>query len=336
MKLADLESSEKLIYDLYLELRKRINAWAAITRQTAQARMGYVGQHLTSVVTGFPGGKSGARGHDLILPNGEFAEIKTCYRVDQLGRCNSCNARIAGIERECPECGSTDIKRNDDSKWLIGIRNDKEFAHIIEPKAYYLVLFEFVDLQSPDSIRSSIWELNPKLPGFAYCMIDYRLNIQARSTSKAPFNLWPYELKFCLMRPMLIYQSIISVPNDSIRTKVFPGRDQPQLHSLKSLAEYSRAQNLTPKKIKFLAELLGVAGKLPEKTKLASLKFIQEHITNQKEIPAKVADKTATALYLHDIQPHIASLPEPLKGRIADLLANEQHLIQEHVFNDGR
>jgi len=58
-KLGDLESSEKLIYDLYIDLRKRVNSWAAITGQTAQARMGYVGQHLVSVVTDYRGGKSG-------------------------------------------------------------------------------------------------------------------------------------------------------------------------------------------------------------------------------------------------------------------------------------
>ena len=321
IRLGDLQSSEKLISDLYIYLRKRINTWAAITHQTAQARMGYVGQHLTSVVTGFPGGKSGARGHDLVLPNNEYAEIKTCYRVDQLGRCNSCNVRIASIERECSECGSKDIKRNDDSKWLIGIRHDEEFAQILEPKAYYLVLFDFVDLQSPDAIRSSIWEVNPKLPGFAYCMVDYRLNIQARSESKASFNLWPYQLKFCLMRPTLIYRSTISTVSDSISTEIFPGRDQAQLHSLDSLDEYSRSQNLTPDKIKFLSKLLDITDELPERRKLDSLKFIQEHITNEEIAPAVAADKVATALYLQDIKTRIAELPEPLKGRITALSA---------------
>ena len=319
IRLGDLRSSEKLIFDLYIDLRKRINTWAAITQQTAQARMGYVGQHLTSVVTGFPGGKSGARGHDLVLPNNEYAEIKTCYRVDQLGRCKSCDARIASIERECPECGSKDIKRNDDSKWLIGIRHDEEFAQILEPKAYYLVLFDFVDLQSPDAIRSSIWKVDPKLPGFAYCMVDYRLNIQANSRSKAPFNLWPYQLKFCLMRPTLIYQSTISTVNDSISTDIFPGRDRAQLYSLDPLGEYSGSQNLTLDKIKLLSKLFHITGELPEKAKRDSLRFIQRHITNEKITPTVVADKVATALYLQDIKNHIAELPEPLKGRITAL-----------------
>ena len=60
-----VETSERLIDELYIDLRRRINNWASITKQTAQARMGYVGQHLVSIVTGYPGGKSGARGKDL-------------------------------------------------------------------------------------------------------------------------------------------------------------------------------------------------------------------------------------------------------------------------------
>ena len=85
-KMGTLEASEQLIQDLYIDLRKRVNLWASITHQTAQARMGYVGQHLVSVVTGHLGGRSGARGKDLLLSNDEYAEIKTCYRVDQLGK----------------------------------------------------------------------------------------------------------------------------------------------------------------------------------------------------------------------------------------------------------
>ena len=103
IRLGDVRSSEKLLGDLYIDLRIRVNMWAAVTQQTSQARMGCVGQHLTSVATGFPGGKSGARGRDLVLPNGEYAEIKTCYRVDQLGQCkrlrrSHCQHR-AGVSR---------------------------------------------------------------------------------------------------------------------------------------------------------------------------------------------------------------------------------------------
>src|SRR2546421_12920922 len=82
-ELGTVAASEAILTDLYINLRRAIAQWAAVTQQTPQARMGYIGQHLTSVVTGFPGGRSGARGKDLLLPDDKYAEIKTCYRVDQ-------------------------------------------------------------------------------------------------------------------------------------------------------------------------------------------------------------------------------------------------------------
>ena len=46
-----LKNSEQLLEDLYLNLRQKLLKWAHITSQTPQARMGYVGQHLTSIVS---------------------------------------------------------------------------------------------------------------------------------------------------------------------------------------------------------------------------------------------------------------------------------------------
>lgn len=159
-RLGDVGSSEALIRELYIDLRRRINAWAAITKQTAQARMGYVGQHLVSIATGHPGGRSGARGKDLVISDTEYGEIKTCYRVDQLGACQSCGAVVASIEFECSGCGSENVLRKDDSKWLISIRTADEYDRILEPKHYYLVLFEFVDITKPETIRASIWQVS--------------------------------------------------------------------------------------------------------------------------------------------------------------------------------
>ena len=141
--LGTIEASEALIKDLYIDLRAKVNAWSKITQQTPQARMGYVGQHLVSVVTGYPGGKSGARGYDLVIDDERHGEIKTCYRVDQLGSCNACGAVVSSLETECAVCSSTSINRKDDSKWLIAIRNNDEFAKLLDSYRYYFVLFEF-------------------------------------------------------------------------------------------------------------------------------------------------------------------------------------------------
>lgn len=311
--LGNVEASEQLIHDLYIDLRKKANLWSSITHQTAQARMGYVGQHLVSVATGFPGGRSGARGKDLILPDKEFAEIKTCYRVDQLGRCNNCQAVVSSIEEVCPDCESADIKRNDDSKWLIGIRHDAEFASILDPKYYYLVLFDFTDLAVPDTVRSSIWRVDSTAPGFSYCMIDYYANIRAASASKAPFNLWPFSFKFDLMRPTLIYRSFV-LKDDVIETEIFPGRDAEVIHTLQQLSEYARLPNLTRDKILAFGKSIGTKIKSVD-NKRNALEELQKFV-DQTGIPQPVlVDKLAEAFYLPNLVSHIPGLPRRIGER---------------------
>ncbi len=317
-RLGTVEASEQLIQELYIELKRKVNDWAAVTHQTSQARMGYVGQHLVSVVTGYPGGRSGARGKDLVLPNGEFAEIKTCYRIDQLGKCNSCDSAVSSIEPECPNCGSDNLKRNDDSKWLISVRHDDEFVKVLDDKYYFLVLFDFVDLRSPDAIRATIWRADTKTPGFAYCMIDYYLNIRANSKSKAPFNLWPYQLKFDLLRAELIYASVIT--DNSIETKMFPGRDASTESKLKPLQEYSRSSNLTDEDVASFAALLRLD--MPAGKKKTTLLELQNQIAAQDIPNHLVADALAYAMYYPNIGSLILGLPDRLRAQVQEITAN--------------
>lgn len=313
-KLGTVEASEQLISELYIDLRRKVNRWADITKQTAQARMGYVGQHLVSIATGFEGSRTGARGKDLILPDDDHAEIKTCYRVDQLGRCNNCKSVIASTEEKCPVCGVEDVKRNDDSKWLISIRNDEELERILDPKHYFLVLFEFVDLYSPTTIQASIWQVDPTSPGFAYCMVDYYKNIRAKSRSSAPFNLWPYQLKFDIMKPILIYRSLI-YEDDSIETILFPHRDERKVHPPKPLQEYSRSSNLTKGKIVELGRHFDIEVD-PSASKRDLLESIQGFIDRDRMKPGTVADGLARVLYLPAIEAHVPALPQEFADRL--------------------
>lgn len=220
--------------------------------------MGYVGQHLTSVVTGIPGGRSGARGNDLFDPaTGEMSEIKTCTRVDQLGRCQDCGAVVAAVEISCASCGSKKIVRNDDSKWLITPQTEADMATLFDPTTYYLVLFDFVDIASAEQINARIYAVDPKSWGFSMCMVDYWVNIRPKSRSSAPFNLWPFSLKFELMQPELIYHAVIS-QDDSILTRLFPGRDEPEPTPLSPLTSFARATTLSSDVIHSLCEHTGV------------------------------------------------------------------------------
>ena len=234
-------ASKQLLRDLYIDLRAKANFWSALTKQTPQARMGYIGQHLVSVVTGYQGARTGARGRDLILPENAHGEIKTCYRVDQLGSCKDCHAAVSSIEAACSICGSENIDRKKDSKWLINIRDDAEFSRILEPAYYYFVLFEPIENHS--DVQVSIWQADPKTKGFAYMLMDYYLNIRPASESHAALDLWPYHIKFCLTQPTLIYRSTITAAG-KIKISVFPTRGNTRIDELPSLDTFAQSTTL--------------------------------------------------------------------------------------------
>lgn len=104
--LGTIEASEALIKDLYIDLRAKVNAWSKITQQTPQARMGYVGQHLVSVVTGYPGGKTGARGYDtysdVLLPLSSYSGSTTISvaNIKNVIKKYSPSARVNGLNKE--------------------------------------------------------------------------------------------------------------------------------------------------------------------------------------------------------------------------------------------
>ncbi len=297
--------------------------------------MGYVGQHLTSVVTGYPGGRSGARGHDLELPGERYGEIKTCYRVDQLGACLRCAAPVSSVEYVCPRCGGTEIARKDDSKWLITIRNEDELKTLFDPVAYYLVLFDFsaaevearedaeagaaddgdveVVTDRPLDINARIWEVDPRHPGFALCMVDYRFNIQAKSTSGAPFNLWPYSLKFQLMKPLLIYHAVIRA-DDMIETLLFPRqRGTPERYPVMTFgAMRGSHKNLGNDKLRRFATEQGVAMP-PSATRAQLLGSLQGAREARGWTNDWLSHQLAELIYRSGITDHNDALPEAVR-----------------------
>jgi hypothetical protein len=310
-ELGTIQASEAVLRDLYVTLRRSIANWAAVTNQTPQARMGYVGQHLTSVVTGFPGGRSGARGKDLLLPEGRSGEIKTCYRIDQLGTCRDCGHAVASIEVTCPGCQSTSISRKDDSKWLIGPGSEAELHALWETEAFYLVLFDFADFADPREINARIWEVDPRSPGFAYCMVDYFFNIRARSHSKAPFNLWPFSFKFGLLGGELIYSALIH-EDDSIETLIFPGaRGESVPIQLDPLQHYARSRSMSTSALEAAAGEIGVEATLKKRGDLISA--IQALRDESKGDESHLQEILARQIYLPRIEAYISHLPQELK-----------------------
>ncbi len=313
-ELGTVAASEAVLTDLYVNLRRAIARWAAVTQQTPQARMGYIGQHLTSVVTGFPGGRSGARGKDLLLPDDKHAEIKTCYRVDQLGSCSNCGQAVASIELVCPLCGADVINRKDDSKWLIGPRTEAELADLWGPESFYLVLFDFADLRDPRLINARIWKVDPRSRGFAYALVDYYFNIRAKSTSKAPFNLWPFSFKFGLLGGDLIYSATIN-ETDEIETHLFPHeRGEPEPIRLEPLTTYAKSTALTNAGLLSAAHILGAA---IEGTRSEILVALQEARGSGTFNDSQLQDALAEGVYGPLIADYRDHLPEPVRSPYA-------------------
>lgn len=273
--------------------------------------MGYIGQHLTSVVTGFPGGRSGARGNDLVLPDGKHAEIKTCYRVDQLGACRTCRAAVASIESACANCGGTSIDRKDDSKWLITTKNEQELRDLFEAQWFFLVLFDFADLADPQQINARIWRVDPMSPGFALCMVDYFFNIRARSASAAPFNLWPFSPKFSLLDGELIYFARIN-DDDSIDTFIFPNEvGNPEEIVLDPLHRLVRSRALTTQSLLHTAEDLGVV--LPGGDRVEVIAALQDARDVGALDERVLADTLAYWIYAPLVAGHLDHLPQPVR-----------------------
>lgn len=211
----------QLLNDLVLQPRLKALEWAGITKQTPNMKIGYPGQHLASLVTGMVGTRTGARGHDLV----DGSETKSCSRVDQLDKCNACGAKIMRFETSCPDCDSTNIKRNDDSKWLFTIRSANDLKVLTE-KVPRVVLaladyprFEHQDFETIAFSIYEIWPQEARHSSFAALMKGYYTSIYQvhkqmdAAKTPAPKNFWPKSYQFYKCNPVLTFVATVKNAN---------------------------------------------------------------------------------------------------------------------------
>lgn len=86
-------------------------------------------------------------------------------------------------------------------------------------------------------------------------MIDYYFNIKPGQAKGAPFNLWPFDLKFQLMRPSWIYHALIGA-DDTVRTLRF---DDPEPVPVDSFEALDRSKTLSDNVLRDLALRRGVS-----------------------------------------------------------------------------
>lgn len=240
----NLNKIKQLLNELVLQPRLNAIKWSSITKQTPNIKIGYPGQHLASLITGMEGERTGARGNDLI----DGSEVKSCSRIDQLDICKKCNAPVARLENICSSCGSSDINRKHDSKWLFGIRNEDELDFLIHGvKRVILVIGDYPNFNKGDftTLRFQsfeIWPENSRNIRFSQIMGNYYHKIylvhKEKSPSKtpAPKNFWPYQYQFYICNPILTFSCIVNDANSNPKIEILhftePFKDRSKLASL--------------------------------------------------------------------------------------------------------
>ena len=242
IKIGDNENRIKLLLkELVLEPRVKALDWSKITKQTPNMKIGYPGQHLASLITGMEGVRTGARGDDLE----DGTEIKSCSRVDQLDNCRDCKKKLLRIEEKCPHCGSENINRMNDSKWLFAIKSEQELKLLTKTiDRIFLTISDYPDYDAGnfDTIRFQafeIWNNEPRHKNFSIIMENYYYKIflehikRNPNKTPAPKNFWPYSYQFYLCNPVKVFEAIVEKANDNpsidIRLLVPPDADRGQL-----------------------------------------------------------------------------------------------------------
>lgn len=213
----NLPQIKKMLQELILRPRRDLAKWARVTKQTPNVKIGYPGQHLASLVTGVEGERTGARGHDLR----DGSEVKSCSRVDQLDKCKTCKAAVARIENSCPKCHSKDIKRNNDSKWLLAVKSEKELSTILDevPRIVFILSdYPNYDDMGWNTLQFQVFEIWPQHKRhrhFRTLMENYFNNIylphieENPRKTPAPKNFWPYSFQFYMCNPVRTFHCIV-------------------------------------------------------------------------------------------------------------------------------
>ncbi|WPK65646.1 MamI family restriction endonuclease [Akkermansia muciniphila] len=213
----NLKQIKDFLTEVILSPRKNMIKWSKITNQTPNLKIGYPGQHLASLITGMQGTATGARGQDII----DGTEVKSCSRVDQLDKCEDCKSNVLRFQNTCEVCGSENIRRQNDSKWLIGIKNEKELDLYLNkiPRILFLISdYPRFPIQDYSIIRFSsyeIWNQSERAYNFRTLLYDYYHEIYLKHIERdakkqpAPKNFWPYSFQFYMCNPIKTFECVI-------------------------------------------------------------------------------------------------------------------------------
>lgn len=240
----NLKLIKDFISNMIIEPRVNFHKWSNITNQTPNLKIGYPGQHLASLITGMKGNATGARGNDII----DGSEVKSCSKVDQSDKCLDCKETVLRINEKCPHCGSKNIKRNNDSKWLISIKNEDELRmYLDETPRFIFIVTDYPNFleNNFDDIRIrcfEIWVKSKRCINFVKLLINYYNYIYLNhiklnpNKTPAPKNLFPDDYQFYMCNPIKIFDCLIlnSLSGNSkinINKYIHPEEDRSDLES---------------------------------------------------------------------------------------------------------
>lgn len=216
---------EKFLKELIITPKNLLSQWAVITNQTPAVKLGYIGQHLASLLTGVKGTRTGARGDDLA----DGSEVKSCNKIDQADKCKDCESRVMRMESVCSHCGSTNIQRKDDSKWLFSVRSEQELERYLNMKRIVLILMDYPRFNENDfsDIRICSFEIYPceeRMKVFRDLISNHYYNIyrpKADAGKKTnPMNLHPWKIQFYKCNPIKTFECIIKDINNSASIEI--------------------------------------------------------------------------------------------------------------------
>lgn len=246
LNLVTINDNKKLIHefinDLIIKPRISIHKWSLITKQTPTLKIGYIGQHLASLIIGMEGDRTGARGHDII----DGTEVKSCTKVDQVDSCKDCKGRVMRSENLCSHCGSSEIFRKNDSKWLFSIRTIDELHQLtIHINRVFLLISDYPYFKQNDftTVRFEAFEIYPKNPRMSifsdlltnYYHDNYKKKAENNKLT-APMNFHPYSYQFYICNPIKVFSCIIDNIDSSnsvinIQKYVLPNANRSNLTS---------------------------------------------------------------------------------------------------------
>ncbi len=220
----NLEQIKGFISEIIVSPKQNLHKWASITNQTPAAKIGYIGQHLASLITGIPGTGSGARGDDL----SDGSEVKSCNKIDQVDKCKECKSRVLRFEEKCPVCGSDKIDRKEDSKWLFSVRDERELKQYLHLNRIFLLLMDYPNFKEHNfnDIRISSYEIYPqdrRMKVFCELIKNHYYKIflpklEANDHTN-PMNLHPFGFQFYKCNPIKTFSCIVK-DIDSDKPKV--------------------------------------------------------------------------------------------------------------------